>query len=260
MHQVFCNRKNAEGKYQARDITKEGPTGFIITSTDTKFNQENKNRCIEINPNDSKEQTQKIMDLMADMSVDGDKFEQKQYSEWIEFQKWLSLNIKNVKIPYMRAVAALCDPRAVRLRRDFKKVILLIKTHALIHQNNRDYDSADKIIAEIEDYAAIYKLINRFLSYGIESSVPKRVRETVKAIKNSDSNEISVTELSKMLDIDKSTASRRAAEAARLGYLKNNEPNPGRPAKYCFGEPLIDNEDALPEPQAVLRHLKEASE
>ena len=73
-------------------------------------------------------------------------------------------------------------PVAVRLRRDFKTVLMLIRAHALLHQATRQKDEAGRIIATIEDYAAVRELVADLVAAGVEATVRPEVRETVAAV------------------------------------------------------------------------------
>ena len=74
---------------------------------------------------------------------------------------------------------SLVPPVAVRLRRDFKTVLTLIRAHALLHQATRRKDEAGQIIATLEDYAAVRDLVGDLVAAGVEATVRPEVRETV---------------------------------------------------------------------------------
>jgi hypothetical protein len=58
-------------------------------------------------------------------------------------------------IPYAERLAELMHPTAVRLRRDFKAVLTLIRAHALLHQATRCKDSAGQIVATLEAFVCL---------------------------------------------------------------------------------------------------------
>ena len=59
------------------------------------------------------------------------------------------------------------------MRRDFRAVLSLIQSHALLHQASRERDIAGKVIAEFEDYAIVRELVVDIVSEGIETTVPR---------------------------------------------------------------------------------------
>jgi len=65
------------------------------------------------------------------------------------------LQPKAVVIPYSEALADLTRPAAVRLRRDFGKLLALIQIHALLHQGSRSRDQNGRIIAKFTDYERV---------------------------------------------------------------------------------------------------------
>ena len=70
-------------------------------------------------------------------------------------QTWLATGPTRVVIPFAGQLAQLVPPVAVRLRRDFKTVLVLIRAHALLHQASRLKDETGRVIATIEDYTAV---------------------------------------------------------------------------------------------------------
>ena len=68
---------------------------------------------------------------------------------WHAFQDWLAAGDCRVSIPYASALAELIPPVAVRLRRDFRAVLYLIRSHALLHPPNRGSPSHGAIIRRL---------------------------------------------------------------------------------------------------------------
>jgi hypothetical protein len=76
-------------------------------------------------------------------------------------QEWLAGANHKVVIPYAERLAKMIPPVSVRLRRDFKAILYLIKSHAILHQTSREQDDRGWIIATIEDYKAVWDLAAR---------------------------------------------------------------------------------------------------
>jgi hypothetical protein len=81
-------------------------------------------------------------------------------------------------VPFATTLAALIPPVSVRLRRDFKLLLTLIRAHALLHRETRDRDPQGRIVATVVDYGAVRALVEKLFSEGIEATVPPTVRET----------------------------------------------------------------------------------
>ena len=156
--------------------------------------------------------------------------------------------------PYAQALAELVPPVAVRLRRDFRAVLSLIRAHAILHQASRERDADGKVIATLEDYAIVRELVVDLVSEGVEATVPPTVRETVQAVSAHAGEEgVSITALAQALNLDKASASRRWKNARERGYLKNLETGRGKPARIVLADPLPDDIEVLPSVDA-LRH------
>jgi len=235
----------ADRKMRNRLISKEGPTGLIVTTTAVKIHHENETRMLSIPVNDSPEQTKKIMLKQAQRVNESESFD---YSEWHAFQDWLGLSEHRVHIPFAQTLAELIPPFATRLRRDFPALLNLIWTHAMLHQASRERDANGFVIATIDDYSAVRKLVADLISEGAEASIPEDVRRVVKAVEDiidgQSFKSASVTEIAQRCQINKATVSRWVKKAG--DYLKNLETQKGRPAQLRVGEPLPVDRAVLP--------------
>jgi hypothetical protein len=140
-------------------------------------------------------------------------------------------------------------PTAVRLRRDFGALLNLIRAHALLHQQTRARDEQGRVVATLDDYATVRKLVATVFAEAVEATVPPAVRETVDAVAglvNDHPDGVSLTRLARALEIDKGAASRRWRRANKLGYLANLEEKKGKPLKIVLAGPLPEDVELLP--------------
>jgi hypothetical protein len=168
---------------------------------------------------------------------------------------WLATGPSRVAIPFAGRLAELVPPVAVRLRRDFKTVLVLVRAHAVLHQASRQRDEEGRIIAEIEDYRVVRELIADLVAVGVEATVKPEVREivsTVGALLEKGREEVRQSDLKSALQLDKSAISRRVADALDAGFLKNLEDRKGRPARLVVGDALPDNGEVLPTPEQLV--------
>jgi hypothetical protein len=242
--------KTAEG-LRPRLIVREGPTGFLTTTTRLSLHPENETRLLSIPVNDTPEQTRNVLIAQAE-----EKRELPDFQEWHALQQWLAQAEHTVTIPFGRALAELIPPVAVRLRRDFPTVLSLIRAHVILHQLNRSCDDKGRIIATIDDYKAVHELVADLIAQGAGTAVPKTVRETVEAVKaimesdvQSRQSGVTKARVGKHLKLDKSAATRRVDAALALGYLVNVEERKNQPAKLVMGEPLPEEQPVLPTPE-----------
>jgi DNA-binding transcriptional ArsR family regulator len=248
--------KTSEG-IKPRLIEREGPTGLIVTTTAVKLHPENETRLLSLTVTDTQDQTRAVMAaLTEDVGEAGPNVE-----PWHALQVWLQGADHRVTIPYAKILADLIPPVAVRLRRDFGALLNLIRAHALLHQASRERDGEGRIVATIEDYAAVRELVVDLVGEGVETTVPKTVRETVEAVKRlregSKGDPVTVAELARELELDRSTVSRRARSAKDRGYLRDLEDNPRKPSRLVLGDDLPDDVQILPSPGDVRASVKE---
>src|SRR6516165_3244160 len=233
-----------------RKIEKEGPTGLITTTTAPKLHPENETRLLSLGVIDTPDQTMAVMQALAD-DAPTDPIN---YASWHALQAWLAVGEREVTVPFARPLAKLIPPVAVRLRRDFKLLLTLIRAHALLHRETRARDSHGRIVATAADYAAIRGLVAKLFAEGIEATVPPTVRETVTAVGASVGGgvgEISLSALARNLKLDKNSAHHRVRKAIERGYLVNREDKRGMPAKIALADPLPDEIEILPDPEVL---------
>jgi hypothetical protein len=249
-----------------RLIEREGPTGLLLTTTAVRLHPENETRMLSIPVTDTPDQTR---DVFLALAAEG--AEQIDPKPWHALQSWLAAADHAVTIPYAGPLSQLMPPLAVRLRRDFGAVLVLIRAHAILHQATRERDGGGRIVATLADYGAVRELVGDLIAEGVEATVPAPVRETVEVVRrivtpahnvaggeslvakvrDHEERTATVTEIAKALKIDKSAASRRVRVATERGYLKNLEDRKGRPARIALGEPVPENVELLPTVEAI---------
>ena len=236
--------EKVDGKMQVRLVEREGPTGLVITTTDVSLHPENETRMLTLTVNDTREQTRAIFETL----VNDDDTQERDYSEWHALQVWLERSEHRVALPFGRDLAALSDPAAVRLRRDFSLVLSLIKAHAILHQANRELDEQGRIVATLDDYAAVRALVAPLISEGVDATVSKAVREAVSAIEEltETMDQVNYKDVASILEIDKGSARRRVLKAISAGYVVNEQPKRSQPADLKLADSMPDDSESLP--------------
>jgi hypothetical protein len=238
--------KTTEGM-QPRRIRKDGPTGFVTTTTRDRLHAENETRYLSLTVEDTREQTRRVFRTLAEEAT-----EEPDLERWHALQVWLESAEHRVVIPYAGVLAEKAETFAVRLRRDFSVILSLIKAHAVLHQASRERDAEGRVVATLEDYARVRDLVADLIAEGIEVTVPETVRETVEAVRSlindgpTQKEHATVKEVARKLSVDKAAASRRVRTAINRGHLVNNEEGRGRPAKLVMGEAMPKDAEVLP--------------
>jgi hypothetical protein len=172
---------------------------------------------------------------------------------WLALQQRLAaLSRSDVIVPFSLELADAIPPVAVRLRRDFKTLLTLTQAHALLHAAGRERDETGTVMATFDDYAAVRELVWELMAEGLEQSVPPTIRATVEAVADLllDSKSVTVAQVAKALNLDRSAAARRVQRAINLGFLNNlnDKLGPGRALKLVVGDPLPNEQHVLPTP------------
>ncbi|MBC7234246.1 MAG: hypothetical protein H5T69_00270 [Chloroflexi bacterium] len=237
-----------------RHVERQGPTGLITTTTWAGLHPENETRMLSIEVQDTPVQTKGIFMALAERA-NGQGPAEPDLGEWRALQAWLELaGERRVTIPYAHQLAELASPSAVRLRRDFGKVLSLIQAHAILHQCSRERDERGRIIATIDDYAAVHDLVADIMNEGAQAAVSATVREAVGAVAQlyeKTGEPVGLAQLAHRLGLDKSSVSRRVRVARDLGYLINLEDKRGKPARLIVGEPMPEERPVLPLPDDI---------
>ena len=228
-----------------RVIEREGPTGLIVTTTSLRLHSENETRMLSLTITDTQHQTAAVFRALA-REEGGPEVD---LSAWRALQTWLAKGLTAVTIPFADRLAQMVPPLAVRLRRDFKTVLMLIRAHTLLHQATRPRDENGRVVASLDDYRAVRSLVAHLVAEGIDATVKQEVREIVEVasrLLDSGNTEVRQTDLARALKLDKSSISRRVAAALDGGFLKNLEDRKGRPARLVLGEPLPADCEVFP--------------
>jgi hypothetical protein len=244
--------KDTKGAFKVRHIVKPGPTGLITTSTKALGHQLD-TRMLTVSVADSPGQTRSVM-LAHAAAVNGDT-RVVGAGALQALQRWLELGGKHkVVVPFARQLARLVPDRQVRMRRDFRQLLTAVQAIALLYQRQRECDDRGRIIATLADYAYARELMQETFKLAASGGLSATVRETAAAVHGIWANRaagalqppLPVTVIATMLGVGKTTAWYRVKRAVQLGYLVNEETRKGRPAQIVPGDPLPDDDLALP--------------
>jgi hypothetical protein len=245
--------KSTGGSLQPRFIEREGPTGLIVTTTLASMHPENETRYLSVTVEDTPKQTEHILRALAA----DERSEDVDLEPWQVFQLWLEVGNRKVSVPFASDLVELIPPVAVRLRRDFAKLLALIRGHALLHRTLRHEDAQGRIVADLDDYRHVYDLVVDVVAAGVEATVPQTVRETVETVAQLAEKAppyeegVSSAQIAAALGLDKSAAWRRVRVAMQKGYLENLEGRKGKRAQLVLGDPLPEERTILPSPDEL---------
>jgi len=239
---------SSEGKPEHKRLIKEGPTGFMSSSTMGLQDQES-TRNLQVSLTGSTAQTRLVLNLTA-LKAAG-KWKPRSYEAYVAMNRWISLEQKRTGypspiIPYAVELANLLGSKygflqQERARRDFAQVVSCIKTVALMHINARGKNTEGRILATTDDYRMASEALEQVIETTQEEGLSKNTRAIVNAIKELASEgrvNCSLTELANHLEVAKSTASKWAKPAIEAGYILNPITDSGKAFSYQIGEAL----------------------
>jgi len=243
--------QNKDGEFHVRQVDREGPTGFITTTTAVSLHSENETRMISLTVTDTPDQTR---DILREIAC------QRKVPEidpaWHALQAIIEgLAGTWVQIPYLAQIAELVDSAAVRMRRDFTTLKNLIEAHCLLHSGTRERDENGDVVATLDDYEVVYSLYHSLVSRQVGNSVNPDIRAVVEAVEAlvalSDDTPVTNDRVARHLKLHKTSISRRIKRAEEAGYLVNLEPGRGKPKRLVIGELLPGMQATLPSPEQL---------
>jgi hypothetical protein len=241
-----------QGVLKPRLIEREGPTGFITTTTRVSLHAENETRILSLEIDDSPEQTRSVLLAQAENRRKGPAPD---LAPFHALQRILAIIKPGVVVPFARQLAAGCNPQAVRLRRDFPTVLNLVEAHAVLHAAHRQKDPQGLIIAELQDYTAVYNLVADIVSYGQGAKVDPQVRDLVAVVERLAGEEgLSVKALAQEMGFHHVRTWRLVRKALKDEFLRNLETRKGQPARLLVGDPIPPDGAILPSPEQIIRH------
>lgn len=254
MHYAVVEKDPDTNRYVTREICKPGPTGLLSTGV-RGLEFQMGTRCLTLALSDDPEQNRAVLLAEAEAANRAIEESDEGLTRFVDYQRWLGLaGERRVAIPFARALAQLIPATAVRVRRDFKQLLSVIKTCAFLSQQKRGRTEAGWIEASMRDYARARDLLAPILDSLMADAVTPPIRATVEAIKEGE--EISQPELARRLGVAKSTAQYRMRAAIRGGWLVNNEIRTRHPARIARGNALPEPSSALPSVAQLTREFE----
>jgi hypothetical protein len=266
--------KTSDGLKPVR-IEKPGPTG-LITTTRSAVEPELETRMLTLSIRDDPAHSRAILGATARQAAG--KLTSFHLAPFHSFQRYLALSdVREALVPFDETLAELVDAHAVRVRRDFQQLLMLIKAHALLCQHKREKGVGGQVVATLDDYKVIHKLTAELFKATATDELTSAQREAVKAVIElnqpsgktlkekvihgialAEKEGVTVQQVAKHLGIDRSAALRRLTNPLKRGYIVNMEHKKGRPLCLVPGDPLPEDRPALPSPEEVEHATKQA--
>jgi len=201
-----------------RKISKsvKGPAAFLQATTRSVLHPENETRLLFINVDETREQTRAINRRQAVAAAKGTQSDGEQTLQaWRNFLK--ELKTMNVSIPYAEELANYFPDTRVRSRRDFPKLLEMIKNSAFLHQHKRQINN-ETVLAEPADYIAA----KRFFESSYDAGPDRKLKGLLDAAESLQ-RDFRISDLVEKLGWGKSQVYEVLGRAEELGCVAETE-------------------------------------
>lgn len=148
-------------------------------------NPADETRCLSLTLEVSEEQTRRILDKQAQMAMTVRPNLSEELEVWQEAQR--RLVPCHVTVPFADRLKESFPTSTRRSHRDFPRLLWIIGAHACLHQRQRtcyEQDGQMVVVAELQDYAAVYKIAASFISQA-SKGMTKAQQEVFEKVKTS---------------------------------------------------------------------------
>ena len=176
------------GKFETQIVEMSGPVGILQTTTSIQINPENKTRMLEVRPDDSLLQTERIHALQKKERTKNGLNQAVIRAAIISKHQNAQRLLKpmDVIIPYAPLLQFAAPKYTLRVRRDLPKFLDLISAVAVLRQHQREIMAnaagVEFIEASVEDYQVAYDLASEVFRESLDN-IPPKSRELLEIIK-----------------------------------------------------------------------------
>ncbi len=243
------------GQFTAQEKEVDGPVGFISTTTEAKIHAENETRVLSIYPDDSRQQTERILEI-SDYKYRGlSGPSEDKVKKWQNIQR--VLKPYPVLIPFVEEIRKTFPKEPVRVRRDYSKFLSLLSVVTLLHQNQRAKKTIGKteyLVASIADFYITKILFEETLQKTIYELPPKSefiINETKKLTGGALDN-FSISELARAIGWEYDTTWKWFKPAYHKGFfLQTDEQKGSKGARYKLAGKEVTESKLLPDAEEL---------
>jgi hypothetical protein len=259
LHYDVVVRDEKTSEFVTKHIRKPGPTVLITTST-RSLGKQMMTRLFTVEV--STEPTQVRAALLAQARADDAA--QGPDEALVALQMYLQLGAPwRVLVPFAGWLAGNVSADDPRVLRDYSRLLVLIKAHALLHLRQRASDKEGRILAEVGDYEAVFYLVRESYAASASDGVSEDVRQVVEIVRvlREEKGDIPLVKQADIVaqpKMNKRKVSRAVNKASRAGWLVDRNNRGVRkqgPMDLALGEPLPDIY-ALPDPESLRREFR----
>lgn len=161
----------------------EGPTVIVQTTTKNHLHPENETRVFPIYIDESEAQTERIVqNILKEAAGGGLEAGERQTILEVWRDAIRLLEPGEVVIPFAGRIQM--PTSVIRIRRDTRRLLDVVRVIAWLHQQQREKDGAGRIVATEEDFSKALKLVSESLSRAWQTITPaeQKVLEAIQKL------------------------------------------------------------------------------
>jgi hypothetical protein len=252
LHYQVVVRNALTGDFLVRDVVKPGPT-VLVTTAIRRLGEQFMTRLFTLEVAGDPKQVGTALRTQAALELVGPD---RPDPALIALQSYLQARAPwDVVVPFAGVLAEAINVAATpRILRDFARLLSLVKAVAVLRHRHRSTDIKGRLVADLADYATVYKLVGRVYTASV-GGVSEGIRAAVEAVVGLNVNKgsgekVTLSAVAKELSLSKPSASRRIKAAVRAGWLINLDVRKNA-YDLVAGEPLPERA-GLPDPRAFV--------
>lgn len=193
-----------------------GPAAFIQATTRSLLHPENETRQLFIQIDESEAATRAILNRQAQQATYGDLEPPTEVQNaWPDFLR--ALEAKPVAVPYADQLATSFPACRVRSRRDFPKLLEMVKACTFLHQKQREQNES-LIIASEQDYYLTKRLFEHCYRFGPDFHTTAILKAAVQL-----GREFTVSDLMRKLKWGKTKAYEVLQRCEETGFISDGK-------------------------------------
>ena len=246
------------GSPMTTDITREGPLALLMmTAHETVRPELGTVRALPVTIENAPGHDAAEIDEISREFAGGHADHPTELDPWRAFQEILETMDCRVVVPFAPALGRLFRDRTGPTRRLYAQLLAAVATSALLHTFTRERDADGAVIATLDDYAHARRMLEQPFADAASIEVPDGVQELLDVLSdNTAGHGLSLSELATKMNVDRTTAQRRAQKAKALGLAVDLAGGQGRRCRLVAVERTPGDKCALPEARTLAAELR----